>query len=71
MKSYHVYNKETGYSEVFYNLPRAKKAMRENNAKGTITKTWRNGDWENLGEITLNGTNKTFVANTKQTKLSY
>lgn len=71
MKSYHVFNIETGYSETFYNLPAAKKAMKENDAKGTITKIWSNGDWENLGEIVLKGSNKTFVANTKQKKANY
>lgn len=36
-----------------------------------ITKTWANGDWENLGEIKLAGSNKTFVANTKQRVANY
>lgn len=71
MKIYHVCNKETGYDEEFYNLSAAKKAMKENNAKGSITKVWSNGDWENLGEISLNGSNKTFVANTRQKKANY
>lgn len=71
MKIYNVYNNETGYSERFFNLPEAKKAMKENNAKGSITKVWRNGDWEPMGEIVLKGNNKTFCANTKQTTKSY
>lgn len=36
-----------------------------------ITKTWANGDWENLGEIKMKGSNKTFVANTRQKVASY
>ena len=71
MKTYDVVNNETGYRETFYDLPAAKKAMRENNAKGFITKIWRNGDWEPMGEIKLAGQNKTFAANTRQTKASY
>lgn len=71
MKIYTVINKEENYYEEFYRLPEAKKAMKEHNAKGYITKVYSNGDWENCGEIQLKGTNKTFVANTKQTTKSY
>jgi hypothetical protein len=71
MKIYTVINKEENYHEEFYRLPEAKKAMKEHNAKGYITKVYSNGDWENCGEIQLKGTNKTFVANTKQTTKSY
>lgn len=55
----------------FYSLAPAKKLIKANldKYKGScITKTWANGDWENLGEINLNGSNKTFVANTRQKK---
>lgn len=45
--------------------------MKEHNAKGSITKVWSNGDWEPLGPIELKGSNKTFVANTRQTKAGY
>lgn len=71
MKQYTVINNETGYHDVFFTLTETKKAMRENNAKCYITKIWSNGDWENLGEIKLKGSNKTFVANTRQQKDSY
>ena len=71
MKTYDVINKETGYHETFHDLPSAKKAMRENDAKGFITKIWSNGDWEPMGEIKLAGQNKTFAANTHQQKASY
>lgn len=35
-----------------------------------ITKSWANGDWENLSEIKIKG-NKTFVTNTKQRVANY
>lgn len=71
MKIYNVINSETGYSEEFFNLTSAKKAMREHNAKGYIAKVWSNGDWEPCGEIQLKGSNKTFIANSRQTSASY
>ena len=71
MKIYNVFNRETGYNEELFNLTAAKKAMRENNAQETITKVYSNGKWINCGEIELKGSNKTFVANTKQTKKGY
>lgn len=58
----------------FYSLAPAKKLIKANldKYKGScITKTWANGDWESLGEINLNGSNKTFVANTRQKKANY
>lgn len=45
--------------------------MKEHNAKGTKTKVYSNGDWEPCGEIVLKGNNKTFMANTRQTKAGY
>lgn len=66
----HVFN-DKGYSEEFYSLTAAKKAMKEHNAKGTKTKVYSNGDWEPCGEIVLKGSNKTFMANTRQTKAGY
>lgn len=71
MKIYTVINKSENYFEEFYNLPDAKKAMREHNAKGYITKVYSNGEWENCGEIQLKGNNKTFIANSKQTIKGY
>jgi hypothetical protein len=58
----------------FHSLASAKKLIKANldKYKGScITKVWANGDWENLGEINLKGSNKTFVANTKQKTASY
>ena len=71
MKIYHVANLETGYREEFFSLAAAKKAMRENNATGSITKVYSNGDWVPCGEIKLGGSNKTFIANSRQTTKSY
>lgn len=71
MKIYDVVNEETGYQEQFVSLAEAKKAMKEHNAKGYITKVWANGDWEPLGEIKLKGSNKTMIANTRQKKPNY
>lgn len=58
----------------FHSLAPAKKLIKANINKyigSSITKIWANGDWENLGEIKLKGSNKTFVANTRQRKASY
>lgn len=71
MKIYNVVNSETGYREEFFSLSAAKKAMKANNAKGYITKVYSNGDWIPCGEITLGGSNKTFIANSRQTTKSY
>ena len=61
-------------SVTFYSLDPAKKlfiANLDKYAGSCITKTWTSGDWENLGEINLKGSNKTFVANTKQRIANY
>ena len=61
-------------SATFVSLAPAKKLIKANLDKyagSCITKVWANGDWENLGEINLNGSNKTFVANTRQKKKNY
>ena len=61
-------------SYMFFDLASAKKLIKDNLDKyagSSITKTWANGDCENLGEIELNGSNKTFVANTKQEVENY
>ena len=58
----------------FHSLKPAKALIKANIDKykcSCITKTWANGDWENLGEINIKGSNKTFVANTKQKIANY
>lgn len=55
-------------------LASAKKLIKANLDKykgSSITKIWANGDFENLGEIKIKGSNKTFVANTKQRGAGY
>jgi hypothetical protein len=71
MKIYPVFNSATGYAETFYNLIDAKKAMKENNAKGEIFKMYANGDTVHCGEIKIGNNNKTFIANTRQKKSGY
>lgn len=63
MTQYIVINRETGYYEEFYNLMAAKKAMKEHNACGSKWKIYSDGEMVNCGEITLKGSNKTFIAN--------
>lgn len=75
MKEFVVtYLNDNGENEfkTFYNLSSAKAFMKEKpNSIGTIYKTWANGDFECVGVITLKGSNKTFVANTKQKQENY
>lgn len=67
MTIYSVYWKDENgepQSETCYTLTEAKKLMRQHpGATGSKTKVYSNGDWVNCGEITLNGSNKTFIAN--------
>lgn len=79
------FNKETGKWEdvectttadsfEFCSLKVAKALIKANLSKyagSSIIKVWANGDFENLGEINLKGSNKTFVANTRQTIPNY
>lgn len=56
-------NGERKYEDV-YTLSAAKKLMRQHDgAKGMKTKVYSNGEWVNCGEITLNGSNATYIAN--------
>lgn len=72
MKIYYVGNSATGYRDEFYTLSEAKKAMKENNCTWSeIVKVYSNGDWCLCGEIKLTGSNKTFIANTRQKGASY
>lgn len=65
---------ETSDNFTFFSLAPAKRLIKANLDKyagSSITKTWANGDWENCGEIKLTGSNKTFMANTKQKTANY
>jgi hypothetical protein len=71
---YDVDCEKTSVMFTFHSLAPAKKLIKENMDKyidSIITKTWANGDWENLGPIKLSGNNKTFVANTRQKVANY
>lgn len=47
-----------------YSVSAAKKIMKEHpGATASKVKVYSNGDWVNCGEITLNGSNKSFIAN--------
>ena len=65
------------YAETMFTLSAAKKLMKEKiregmtDVIGSITKVWSNGDWEPAGQIQLQGSNKTFMANTRQKSASY
>lgn len=39
--------------------------------EGSKTRVYSNSDWVNCGEITLSGSNKSFVANSRMTKANY
>ena len=76
MMTYSVYDKTTKKAETFHHLITAKKRMKElmklgHEVSGSKTKVYSNGDWEPCGEITLTGSNKTFIANSRQTKPGY
>ena len=76
MTIYSVYDKTSKESETYYSLSAAKKAMKElikqgHEVSGSKTKIYSNGDWIPCGEITLTGSNKTFIANTRMTKANY
>ena len=71
-----VYDLTTKESETFFSLNGAKKWMRERQKKGhevegSKYKIYSNGDTVNCGKIQLAGSNKTVVANSKQTKPGY
>lgn len=76
MTLYSVYDKTTKEGETCYTLSGAKKWMKErmkmgHEVSGSKTKIYSNGDWIPCGEITLTGSNKTFIANSKMTKPNY
>lgn len=71
-----VYDETKKESETFCSLTAAKKWMRErmkqgHEVSGQKYKVYSNGDFVNCGAILLKGSNKSFVANTKQSKPGY
>ena len=69
MTIYYVNSETSNYKKEFYSVAEAKKEMKRlikeghTDVHGSKTKVWSNGDWENCGEITLTGSNATFIAN--------
>lgn len=71
-----VFDKATNESDTFYSLTGAKKWMKErmklgHGVEGYKYKVYSNGDTVNNGRIVLQGSNKSFVANSKQKKPGY
>ena len=71
-----VYDETTKESQTFYALTEAKKWMKEKIKQGHEVrdqkyKVYSDGDFVNCGTISLTGNNKSFVANTRQTKKGY
>lgn len=76
MTLYSVYDKTTDKAETYYTLSSAKKAMKElikqgHEVVGNKTRIYANGDSVNCGGISLTGSNKSFVANSRMTKENY
>ena len=71
-----VYDETTNESETFCSLNAAKKEMRErmkqdHKVSGQKYRVYADGEFVNCGSISLTGSNKSFVANTRQTKKGY
>ena len=71
-----VYDNTTKKSETFCTLTAAKKWMRAriklgHDVSGEKYRIYSDGDFVNCGNIRLDGDNRSFVANTRQTKKGY
>ena len=72
-----VYDETTKESETFWSLTAAaKRWMRErikqkHKVSGQKYRVYSDGEFVNCGSISLTGSNKSFVANTRQTKKGY
>ena len=71
-----VYDLTTNESETFFTLTGAKNWMRErqkqgHEVEGSKYRIYSNGDTVNCGKIKLTGNNKSFIANSRQTKSGY
>ena len=72
----YVYDETTKERETFYTLTAAKKWMRElmkkdHKVSGQKYRIYSDGEFVNCGSINITGNNKSFVANSKQTKSGY
>lgn len=71
-----VYDNTTDESETFYSLTAAKKWMKErikqgHEVEGSKYRIYSDGEIVNCGKINLHGNNRSFVANSRQTKPNY
>lgn len=71
-----VYDNTTHESETFYSLTAAKKLMKErikqgHEVEGSKYRIYSDGEIVNCGKINLHGNNRSFVANSRQTKPNY
>lgn len=76
MTIYSVNDRTTREHEDFYSLTPAKKWMKErmslgHEVSGGKVRFYANGDMVQCGAITLQGSNKTFIANSRMTKANY
>lgn len=74
MTVYTVYWKDNDGKQcaTVYSLSAAKKLMKEHpGSVGDKVKIYSSGEWVPCGPITLKGSNKTFIANSKMTKPNY
>ena len=76
MNVYTVYNKSNHNGETFFTLRAAKKRMRElieqgKEVEGNKYKIYSDGETVPCGRIDLQGSNKTYIANSKMTKPNY
>ncbi len=76
MTQYSVFDKTVKQGETFFAVTPAKKWMRErmklsHEVSGSKVKIYGNGNWVNCGAISITGSNKAFVANTRMTKDGY
>ena len=76
MTQYSVFDKTTQEFDTFYAATPAKKWMREriklgHEVSGSKVKIYSNGDMVNCGAINLEGSNKSFIANTRMTTANY
>ena len=71
-----VYDNTTKESETFCSLTAAKKWMKErikqgHEVEGSKYRIYSDGEIVNCGKINLHGNNRSFVANSRQTKPNY
>ena len=76
MTIYSVNDRTTREHEDFYRLTEAKKWMKErmmlgHEVSGGKVKIFSNGKLEPCGPITLQGSNKTFIANSRMKQANY